>query len=337
MNFLFRADASVTTGAGHIVRCLALADGLHARGNHCTFSVSTETLQTVPILSDSVHEVLELPKLKATDAFLSACPDNLSWLVVDHYQLGIDFESACREKSDRILVIDDLASRDHDADVLIDPTLGRDPADYKEYVPDNCQLCVGADYALLREQFAMAREQSLARQRDKCRRIFISFGATDPQGYTLTVLKLIAQTRLDVSVDVMMGNLSPYLDEICQFAKSSPFPVRVHEQVTDVARLMADADLAIGAAGSTAWERCCLGLPAIVVVAADNQRQIAASLKTAGAAIPVEIQFQSGLDQLATILQSLALDGTRLQNMSKLAADVCDGRGIERICAILLS
>src|SRR5262249_18815445 len=156
-------------GGGHIARCLALADELAERGHGCVFAVSAETAATMPSLAASGHDIEALSAGTTADlepSLLAASwPQGCALLVVHHYGRDARFESACCPWAERILVIDDLADRPHDCDLLLDSTLGRAPADYASLCPKTCRMLLGPAYALLRPEFAAARSESLARRR----------------------------------------------------------------------------------------------------------------------------------------------------------------------------
>src|SRR5262245_15084994 len=180
---VFRADASATLGGGHVMRCLVLAGQLAARGWKCVFATCSETLSVVPALKTSGHAFVaiedDLPKNLAGQWRKGA-----DIVVIDHYDLDAKFERECRAWARRVVVIDDLADRPHDADVLIDATLGREESDYRALVPSSCRLLVGSAFALVRPEFARARPASLARDRSDLTSIFVGFGATDPGNCT---------------------------------------------------------------------------------------------------------------------------------------------------------
>ena len=206
-------------------------------------------------------------------------------LVVDHYGRGAAFEHGCRPWAATILVIDDLADRRHCVDRLLDQTHGREEADYRLLTGPDCRLLLGARFALLRPQFQAYRPGALARRGSDgpAQRLLVSFGATDSGGATMLALQGVALGCPGLQVDVVVGSFSRNRDEIDHLAARLSPAVTVHRSVSDMASLMTDADFAIGAAGGTSWERCCLGLPTLVVVTADNQRDIARSLAAAGA------------------------------------------------------
>lgn len=331
---VFRFDATPAIGTGHATRCLTLADALESVGWRCLFAIRPETLATVPRKAWLRERALILDEDKATEpSRISARFTNgYDLLVVDHYDRGADFETASRLWARRVLVIDDLADRGHDADLLLDPTLGRSLEDYRPLVPLTCRLRLGPRYALLRPQFVRRRPAALARRRSPgpVRRIFVSLGGTDPADATSRVLDGLARADLGASIDVVMGQAAPHVARVR--AKVARMPgARVHVGVADIAALMAEADLAIGAAGTATWERCCLGLPTLVVVLADNQRGNAAALEAGGAARLLGDADRLTPEMVAKAVRALAEDAPARAAMAKAAADVCDGLGVARV------
>lgn len=335
----FRCDASPYIGSGHVVRCLALADALRAAGWCCAFASAPGTAETVPALAKSGHRLIELADPAREPASLKAAlPQGCDLLVVDHYRRDIEFEAACRPWASRILVIDDLADRRHDCDLLLDPTLGRKPADYTALVPETCRMLLGPDFALLRSQFLAARPAALERRTSQraTRRILVSLGGTDPSNLTAKVLRGIILSGVEAAIDVVLGGTAPHLEEVRALVASAPLSITLHTAVEDMAGLMSNADLAVGAAGTTSWERCTLGLPSLMLVIADNQELVARYLDQAGAAACLGRHETVTEEQLATQIRALATDSNRLDEMAKHAAALCDGRGTQRIMLALL-
>jgi UDP-2,4-diacetamido-2,4,6-trideoxy-beta-L-altropyranose hydrolase len=336
---VFRTDASPAIGGGHVVRCLALAQGLRELGWRCVFAVRAPTMATVPALAHAGHSIVELRGDVRDEAreLGSHLAGDAEWLGVDHYERGRTFEHEVRARVRRVLVVDDVPARAHDCELLLDQTPGREADDYRPWVPERCRLLLGPRYALLRPQFAAARTTALARRTEtkSIQRILVSFGATDRHGRALIALEGIRRAGLRVAVDVTLGRGSPHAAAVHEAAERSPLQVTVREDAPDMAALMERADLAVGAAGSTAWERCCLGLPSVVSVEADNQRDIATALERAGAALAVGESESPTPEVVAEALSLLARDGDRLAAMSAAAARICDGRGAERVAEIL--
>ncbi|WP_043743344.1 UDP-2,4-diacetamido-2,4,6-trideoxy-beta-L-altropyranose hydrolase [Paramagnetospirillum magneticum] len=301
----FRADASAAMGIGHVMRCLTLADELTRRGAACLFVSAAGTAELVPSLP---YPVVTPDRL----------PFGAALVVIDHYGIDAAEEARIRSMSRAVMVIDDLPTRRHHSDLLLDQTFGRSAGEYRELVPHNSLVLAGSDYALLRPQFAAARPAALARRDGSLRRLLVSLGGTDPDNVTGAVLRAVAGSGL--AIDVIMGVRAPHLDAVKAQAAAMA-RVTVHVGVPDMAGLMAGADLAIGAGGTSTWERCCLGLPTLMLVIADNQRDVARLVGASGAARLIAV------DDLPA---ALALSAAELGAMSAAAAKLCDGRGAAR-------
>ena len=257
------------------------------------------------------------------------------WLVVDHYALDASWEQALRPLAKRIMVIDDLADRPHDCDVLMDQTFGRRAGDYAPLVPNGCELLCGSTYALLRREFASLREYSLKRRAHPAlKELLITLGGVDKNNITGAVLRALNYCPLpeDCKLTVIMGQGAPWLKDVQVLSREMSRPTRVLVGVSDMAQLMAESDLAIGAAGATSWERCCLGLPSIMLVVADNQLEVAKGLEESGAAMLC--MPDHGLSkQLGVMLDKLCADTGQLASLSEAAAKVVDGAGATAVLA----
>ena len=364
MKVMFRADASLQIGTGHVMRCLTLADALAAHGADCQFICrahegnliefirgkgylahalpivhEASVASTAPGPAASTPDLAHAHWLGATQAQdAEACTAILAaerpdWLIVDHYALDARWERALAPHYRKLMVIDDLADRPHACDLLLDQTFGRDAADYRPLVPADCHLLCGSQYALLRPEFAALRPYSLQRRaRSALRELLITMGGVDKDNATSQVLQALRTCPLpaDCRITVVMGAAAPWLGEVRTQAQDMPWPTRVLVGVSDMAQLMADSDLAIGAAGATSWERCCLGVPTIMLVLADNQRKVAQGLEQWGAAKLINLG-QSATRQLRELLLPVIDDPAQLLNMSDCAASVVDGSGVDAV------
>lgn len=365
MKVAFRADASLQIGTGHVMRCLTLADALAAEGADCQFicraheanlitfirskGYVTHTLPTAPAvgasstlaayLYASAADLAHRHWLDATQAQdAEACASILAahrpdWLIVDHYALNAPWEHALAPYYRKLMVIDDLADRLHASDLLLDQTFGRAAADYLPLVPDTCRLLCGSQYALLRPEFAALRSYSLQRRAQPAlRELLITMGGIDKDNATGQVLQALHTCLLpaDCRITVVMGASAPWLDEVRKQAQDMPWPTRVMVGVSDMAQLMTDCDLAIGAAGATSWERCCLGVPTIMIVLAENQRKVAQGLEQSGAAKLINLG-ERAMTRLRELFIPLINDPAQLQHMSKCAATVVDGSGVNAV------
>lgn len=354
MRVCFRADASLQIGSGHVMRCLTLADALAANGAECQFICREHPGNLIGMIRSKGYAVHVLPMLTSTPGYhagpahagwlgasqqqdVDACAPLLAawqpdWLVVDHYGLDASWERALAGFCRRLMVVDDLADRPHCCDVLLDQTLGRAASDYRALVGAECTLLCGSPYALLRPEFAALRSYSLQRRATvSLQQILITMGGVDKDNVTGQVLQALSLCDLphDCVLTVVMGETAPWLAQVRQQAQGMAWPTRVLAGVNNMAQWMADSDLAIGAAGATAWERCCLGLPTVMIVLADNQRLVAARLAQAGAATCV-LPASGTPDWLNEALTPL-VTASVLQNMATVAAGITDGGGAGRV------
>ncbi|MEY9200321.1 UDP-2,4-diacetamido-2,4,6-trideoxy-beta-L-altropyranose hydrolase [Sinorhizobium fredii] len=349
---LFRTDASIDIGTGHVMRCLTLADMLAEAGCECHFVCRVHQGNLIDLIRQRGYAVTELPQeaeattggdrdlthahwlgvdwpmdARQTIAAIDDAP--VDCLIVDHYALDIRWERFVRSSCRYLMVLDDLADREHECDLLLDQSLGRVATDYQTLVPSHCQILVGPQFALLRPQFAGRRAYSLARRQEAApRRLMVTLGGVDKENVTERVLNALERCALpnDTEITVVMGQHAPWADAVREKAAQLPWKTRVMSNVDDMASLMSEADLAIGAAGSTSWERCAVGLPTILMVLAENQREVAQKLAVEGAARIIELgtDFDSAF---VGVVESIMRNKTALGTMSERAATICNGEG----------
>ncbi|RAU22886.1 UDP-2,4-diacetamido-2,4,6-trideoxy-beta-L-altropyranose hydrolase [Paramagnetospirillum kuznetsovii] len=322
---LFRADASATLGIGHVMRCLTLAAELNRRGWRCRFACDAETLRTVPALRSAPVELIELAAARDPAALAALAPPQ--WLVVDHYGLDQAYERALAAWAEHILVLDDLADRPHHCDILLDQTIGASADRYLGLVPHWAVVLAGAGHALLRPDFAEAGPSRVV----PLDRILVSLGGTDPTNATGLALQALAAVGLGLPVSVVMGGAAPHLEAVRDLASRLTPQAEVLVDVADMAALMARCGLAVGAAGTSALERCRMGLPSVAVVIADNQRDIAKGLEREGAALVSALDIAA----LARSLSLLAGDERARSRMAGRARSLCDGRGAARLADLM--
>lgn len=362
----FRADASLDIGTGHVMRCLTLAQALQAQGAECLFLCREHAGHLLDVIRNRGFEARSLPPRDPTVStstegepshaawlgtdWLSDAADVtrvldgevVDWLVVDHYALDRRWDSALRPFCKQLLVIDDLADREHDCDLLLDQNLGRAVSDYSGLVPLHARVLAGPMHALLRQDFSVLRDASLARREtsSSIHRILISMGGVDQPNATARTLAALQQTDLpaDCRVTVVLGPHAPWRADILSRAADMKWPTEVLINVTDMGSLMAASDLAVGAAGTTSWERCCLGLPALIVVLADNQRDAARALEREGAAVALKRFPAAAFDiELEAAMHELISAPEKLMAMSKAASSVTDGQGADRLASSMVT
>lgn len=356
MNIVFRCDASIQIGTGHVMRCLTLADELARQGAKCHFICREHEGNLIDFIAQKGYEVYKVginnsiqndtePTLfhsewlgtsQAEDAtqtidIVSAIQPQ--WLVIDHYALNDYWEQQLRSHCDSILVIDDLADRKHDCEILLDQTFGRDKQDYQHLVPNHCKVLCGTKYALLRPEFSKWRQYSLERRKNNTlEHILVNLGGVDKDNLTSKILDTLKQAPLSDSckITVVMGSTSPWISTVIEKAEQLPWPTEVKTGVSNMAELMANSDLAIGAAGSTSWERCCLGLPTIMLVIANNQMNIANNLESINA-VKVVLNNHNLAQMINKYLYELIQNPEKLEAMSQSSADVLDGCGTFKV------
>lgn len=325
---LFRCDASPAIGAGHVTRCLALAEALAETGWCAEFSVARGTISMVPALAVGDFAVHELSSDKDEPAALrDYCPDGVDLFVVDHYQRDIQFEEACRGWAHQILVMDDATGRRHDCDILVDAAVS-DRSAYEGGVPAQARLLLGPAYALVRRSFIEHRPRTLARRDGRAvNNILVSFGATDPSNVTSIALDALAGFAEHQSITIALSSRAPHLEGI-----RGKLCGRMRLVLdADMAALMTEADIGIGAAGASAFERAVLGLPSIIVTLSDNQRGIATMLTEAGAAIDAGRINKTLASRLGQITRTLIGDSGARVRMTEAATALVDGRGAQRL------
>lgn len=346
MKVFFRVDASVQMGTGHVMRCLALADDLREKGASISFicrPLPGNLCRYVEKKGYNVHR-LYYSGQPADDqdphGHHAHCPETgwqadagetkailegqgeINWLVVDHYALDARWETKMRPCANKIMVIDDLADRPHHCDLLLDQNIYENmEARYRGLVPEHCRMLLGPKYALLRPEFHEVRKNMRTRD-GKIRRILVFFGGTDLTNETSKALEAIQLlNRPDIAIDVVVGLTNPHKEQIkikCATIPNTTFLC----QVDNMAKLMADADLALGAGGSATWERCFLGLPTITIIVAENQYETTVAVEKAGAIMNLGMNYCVTTNILKDSIQNALNNSKSLNTMSKKAIKI---------------
>ena len=316
------------------MRCLALAAGFTREGWSVGFAATEETFSAVAALSVAPVEKLALPAEVEgePEALARRWPQGADILVVDHYERDVSFEYACRPWAKRIVVIDDLANRQHDAELLVDAA-ARSTATYRDLVGPICKVLVGSEYAIVDPKFCIARDRALRRRNGRpVGRVLVSFGQIDAANATERAIAALKALGFGGCVDIVLGGAAPHLSAIeAQITER----MRLHVDTTSMAVLMTEADLAIGAGGVTAWERCCVGLPSAIATVAGNQIGLVESIVGKGAGIAIG-QFDPNFQvRLSNALNRLLSDGKLRAAIAKSAALLVDGQGLARIVGVL--
>lgn len=335
MIVLIRADASLDIGTGHVMRCAALGMRLMARGALVHFVCAGLPDRLADWLQTRGFGLSLLPAANIADwrtdlaATVEAARQigHADLLIVDHYRLESGWESGMRPHARRILVVDDLADRDHDCDLLLDQNLHDDmPNRYKQHAPPRTLLFLGPKYALLRAEFD---GQGLERIRDgSVKRLLVFFGGTDPGNQTgkmIDALRVLDSPILESTI--VLGTAHPCRNSIHQSATGLP-NIRVLDATDRISILMSEADLAVGTCGVAGWERCALGLPSLVVVTAENQREDAEILHRLGAVEYLGDADRVGVENWVSAISKAMEDPRRIQSMALAAKEIMAGRQV---------
>ncbi|MFP6714752.1 MAG: UDP-2,4-diacetamido-2,4,6-trideoxy-beta-L-altropyranose hydrolase [Alphaproteobacteria bacterium] len=335
---MFRANGGPGVGNGHIIRCLALAQGLSSLGWSTMLAASEVTFSTMPQASEfdrMIHLDANMDEVKRLAGVIEGKAD---LLVIDDYAQDIQFEESCRIWARKILVIDDLANRHHDADYIVDPGT-QSVTSYDSLVPRHCQRLLGPKWVLLRPEFSVERRTVLGRRQlvAPVRRILIAIGGADGRNLTPSLISAAtaATAGLNVSLDVILGGYASSLAAVREMQQQEPASFDLHVDTDKVASLMSSADVAIGACGVGSWERCAMGLPTIGIITAENQKPLASVLYEAGAIDLIGESAEATEAGIEAAITSLLNNPHVRQTMSAAASELCDGGGIYRLSAVL--
>jgi UDP-2,4-diacetamido-2,4,6-trideoxy-beta-L-altropyranose hydrolase len=346
-------DASLEIGTGHVMRCLALANEAKQQGWESIFVLRDPDDEIVKLIASCDHRVKKLVSLadgekiicngtahgdwlpvsqtqdanETVDVIHDLKPD---WIIVDHYAIDKTWFLTVKKSIVKILVIDDLGDRDLICDLLLNQNLGASAEKYDGKLPIDCRLLLGPTFALLRSEFGEWRERSLEGRLDRnIENILITMGGGDTENHTLQALKEITKSKYakKCAFTVIIGGSYPHTNTLYEFLDASQLKVSVFANVKNMAEIMSKTDLCIGAAGSTSWERCCMGQPTITFSIANNQREIAKQLSQKNVAI------YSNISNLLVNFEQF-FDGTGKELQSTLSINsrqICDGFGASRV------
>ncbi len=343
MKVAFRADASLYIGSGHIARCVTLAKALRRRGAEVTFVSRAHPGHQIALIDRAGFtaavlsgEGLQPPQREDYAAWRGVSEDRdaaetlaavggCDWLVVDHYGLGTAWEREIKTGIGRLAAIDDL-NRAHDADLVIDQNLSERPARYDE-IPAAARKLLGPAFALLGEEYRSAARITV---RDGVERIFVFFGGADPKGAVIAAAEALSGPAFSgIHLDVAVGGASPHLAALQTWAARRGHAA-VHAGLPGLSALMAASDLAVGGGGIAMLERCCLGLPQVVLTIADNQVPGTRALAAQDAIVHLG-PFETGKDRLAETVGALAADPERRRALSDRGQQLVDGWGAARV------
>jgi UDP-2,4-diacetamido-2,4,6-trideoxy-beta-L-altropyranose hydrolase len=352
-NIAIRTDASHQIGIGHVMRCLTLANELRKQNNATVFFVTRKAEGNAEEkIKDAGFEYVELdtgvdapisylnhgnwlraPQLSDAEEFKSALNRRgvfyVDLVIVDHYGIDYLWHKQIKNFTKKIFVIDDLGDRLHDCDYLLDQTYSCKADKYKNLVSSECNQYLGTLYALLRPEF-----EGLQPVKVDENSLLVMFGGTDPDNLTLKVLNVIENMSYLDKINVVLSGSAKNLVEVSTYCQSRDL-ISLHISPNNIAKLMAESKLAIGAAGTTSWERCVAGLPTVAVIQAFNQREIASSLQKAGVISYIEANNID--DQLKDKVSEWLIALSKDNDYMEKCLDVCDGYGTNRVVSGILN
>jgi len=344
LKVVFRVDASEELGFGHLSRCINLAEVLRSRGSEVSFVCRDDEAKSFEALEDRLLATVLLPMLEV-DEVISQQEDaqqtiqalqgeRPEWLIVDTYMLDKVWERLMRPHVAKIAVIEDLSSREHDCDLLIDQNYSeRSATSFEKFVPKTCELLLGPRFALIGDQFRKLRELK-SKPAPELKHIFVFCGGSDPQNLTQKAIDEISCSELsNIAVDVVVGAQNKTFDR--EAALKLNANIEIHEASGEFARIMSIADLAIGAGGTTSWERMCLGVPSIVVSIADNQNSACEKLGRDGLINYLGMQSSLKSGELRDAVVKAQTNYASLFDQVERGQILVDARGCERVAEVI--
>jgi len=336
-----RTDASIQIGTGHVMRCLALAQSWQDSGGKVTFATATDNPALEARLKSEGMEIVHLPiqpgsNDDATQTTSLAKELGASWVVVDGYHFGAEYQRIIKNSGLRLLFIDDYGHADYYyADIVLNQNLYANEKLYKDKEPYT-QLLLGSKYVLLRREFLEWREWK--RKIPKvARKVLVTMGGGDPNNVTLKVIQALKQVKVDgLEVVVVIGGNNLHFEELQAAIQNSQTPIRLESNVTDMPKLMAWADIAVSAAGCTSWEMVFLGIPCFAVVLANNQRLISESLESIRVAVNLGWYEDIVFEDITREIEILSKNKEVRSKMINCGRKIVDGKGSRRVVVKLI-
>jgi len=340
---VIRADAGTDIGSGHLMRCLALGEAWRARGGSVVFLSRCPNPALRRRIEGAGFGFVPLERAHPDPADLQATLRKLQevsagqehpWLVLDGYHFDSAYQQVVREAGYRLLVIDDTAHLEHyHADVLLNQNIGAERLTYR-HDPDTVTL-LGTKYALLRSEFltwsAWRREIP-----DVARKVMVTLGGSDPENVTLKVMRALQLVNVPgLEAIVVVGPQNPYYCDLMATAQESKISMRIVKNPNSMAELMAWADVAVSAAGSTCWELAFMGLPLLAIILARNHEDIANELNRTLGIVSLGWFRRLTEEMIAVRLTQICKDMEWRRYQSSKGRQLVDGMGAERVVTIM--
>ncbi len=329
---VIRADAGPTIGGGHIMRCWAIAQQWQRGGGKVLFVCGElpDSLRSRLAKSDCGVEMMNQAIGSTSDADLLAQiarDSNADWIVIDGYSFSIEYQRRVSSIAKRVLLIsDDDQPTIVTASAVLNPNIFARRAVYQA---GDAELWLGSEFALLREEFRKFASKS-DDLRLEVRRILVTMGSADQHDVTSRVLDAInSLRRKDLEIDVVIGGCNEHNLQTRETTGDSK--IHWHYNVSDMASLMQQADLAVAAGGSTCYELAAAGVPSLIVTIAENQFPLAAELHRLQAAVCIGRHSEIDNHQLASGIREFLNDASLRQILSQNASQLVDGLGASRV------
>ena len=337
-SLVIRADASPAIGAGHVMRCLALAKAWQSAGGSVTYLMA----ECIPALEERLdregiaRREIVAPSGSARDAEQTAAEAlraNAAWLVVDGYRFDPDYVRGLKAAGLRVLFFDDDGRFDfYPSDVVLNQNSSASPGMYHNRAPIT-QLLLGTDYVLLRPEFLV--EQEPRQHPAIAREILVTMGGTDPDNVTRNIVLALANVKKDIEAKIVVGGGNPWQDELQALTDRLAPRVKLERSPQNMATLMSWADVAVSAAGSTCWELAHMGLPSIVIALSADQQGIANALAERGIATSLGWHANLSGERISTAIDVLLENRNQRVAMSARGQKAVDGRGAARVVEYL--
>jgi UDP-2,4-diacetamido-2,4,6-trideoxy-beta-L-altropyranose hydrolase len=337
-SLLVRTDASVAIGTGHVMRCLALAQAWQQAGGNVVFAMAEVTPSLEARLRISRIKVMRLSVTAGSAEDVArtsaaARSEKADWVVVDGYQFDSSYQAALRAEGVKVLFIDDNGeAAPYSADLILNQNAHATEALYRNR-ETHVRLLLGSRYILLRREFGFWRTRAFEIA-PRSRRVLITMGGSDPDNVTEQILRILL-AEPDLELTVVVGGSNPHLAELEHLVEHADRPIRLLKDVSDMPALMVWADLAVAGAGTTSWEMCMMGLPAALCVLASNQEKVASELARLGAAVDLGYTNRVPVARTEATLRDLLRSQNKRSTMSQRGRVIVDGRGTERVLALL--
>ncbi len=335
-----RVDASSQIGFGHVARCMTLAEALSKNGQEIIFCIKENGKILLDFMTRRSFQVHLVPgganaHEDAQSLVAAVKKHQCRAAILDGYEFDDAYLQSIRPHVSFMLSIDDLAQTSFCSDMVLNQNVHASAEHYQGKLSNDHKLLLGPRYALLRSEFG----ELSSRQRDfpEVKNILVTFGGADPRNVTLKALEALKEIKGDCLVNVTLGLANPHKKEIQEYVFKSKRNIQLFENTPRMAELMLEADLAISSGGTITWELCCLGVPTLQIILAQNQINAVQELARRGITQNIGWHEQTSTQQIHQAVAGLMADRQTRKEMSARAKALVDGLGTQRVMSEILS